>query len=111
MPESLLNVIIAIHTTIDLTSGNIIVKKIWNSFAPSSFADSFSDSGIPIKNCLNRKILAAAPIAKYEGITADEIDKIDNLTGATYSSKGFKKAVKCAIECYEQNKEAILWLN
>lgn len=46
-------------------------------------------------------------LAKFEGITADEIDKIDNLTGATYSSKGFKKAVKCAIECYEQNKEAI----
>lgn len=46
-------------------------------------------------------------LAKYDGVNSDEIDDIDNITGATYSSKGFKKAVKHAIECYEQNKEAI----
>lgn len=46
-------------------------------------------------------------LAKYDGVKSDEIDDIDNITGATYSSKGFKKAVKHAIECYEQNKEAI----
>lgn len=46
-------------------------------------------------------------LAKYEGVTADDVDDIDNITGATYSSRGLKKAVNLAIECYEQNKEAI----
>ena len=34
--------------------------------------------------------------------------QFDTITGATYSSKGMKKAVDTAIEFYNENKEAIL---
>ncbi len=48
-------------------------------------------------------------IDKLTGFTnKDNIDGIDNVTGATYSSKGMKTAVKTALEIYVNNKEAIL---
>lgn len=46
---------------------------------------------------------------KFIGFTADDnIDSVDNVTGATYSSKGMKEAIKIALEVYSSNKEAIL---
>lgn len=42
--------------------------------------------------------------------TADantDVQSIDGITGATYSSKGMKNAVKTAIDTYTQNKEEI----
>lgn len=46
---------------------------------------------------------------KFIGYTADDsLDNIDNVTGATYSSKGMKDAVKTALEVFSSNKEAIL---
>ncbi len=40
--------------------------------------------------------------------SADDIDACDGITGATFSSKGLKNAVKCALETFELNKEVIL---
>lgn len=37
-----------------------------------------------------------------------EIQGIDGITGATYSSNGMKAAVTCALETFAANKEAIL---
>ena len=46
---------------------------------------------------------------KFIGFTADDnLDNVDNVTGATYSSKGMKEAIKTALEVYSNNKEAIL---
>lgn len=46
---------------------------------------------------------------KFIGFTADDnLDDVDNVTGATYSSKGMKEAIKTALEVFESNKEAIL---
>ncbi len=36
------------------------------------------------------------------------VDAVDGITGATFSSTGMKSAVKCALEAYAVNKEAIL---
>ncbi len=44
-------------------------------------------------------------------LKADEttdLNKIDSITGATYSSKGIKSAVEIALKTYNDNKEAIL---
>lgn len=46
---------------------------------------------------------------KFTGMTdTDSVDALDGITGATFSSKGLKNAVKCALETFELNKEAIL---
>lgn len=48
-------------------------------------------------------------IDKFTGFSSDnKLDDIDNVTGATYSSKGMKEAIKIALEVYTENKEAIL---
>lgn len=48
-------------------------------------------------------------IDKLKGFSSDDnLDDIDNVTGATYSSKGMKEAIKIALEVYTENKEAIL---
>lgn len=46
---------------------------------------------------------------KFIGFTADDnLDSVDNVTGATYSSNGMREAIKTALEVYSNNKEAIL---
>ncbi len=46
---------------------------------------------------------------KFIGFTVDDdFDEVDNVTGATYSSKGMREAIKTALEVYSSNKEAIL---
>ena len=46
---------------------------------------------------------------KFIGFTADDdFEKVDNVTGATYSSKGMRESIKTALEVYSNNKEAIL---
>ena len=44
--------------------------------------------------------------SQYEGKTADNYDGVDALTGATISSKAYKKAIAAAFEAYEAVKEA-----
>ncbi len=45
---------------------------------------------------------------QFKGIqNVSEIENIDSITGATFSSKGVKSAVKTALEVYEKNKEGI----
>lgn len=39
--------------------------------------------------------------------TKKDVDAVDNITGATLSSKGVKQAVKTAIETYSEHKEEI----
>lgn len=46
-------------------------------------------------------------LEKFMGADKEAVDGIDNITGASYSSKGLKDAVKLAIKTYEENKEAI----
>lgn len=43
---------------------------------------------------------------KFKGINSTEIN-VDNIAGATYSSKGMKAAVALAIKTYQDKKEAI----
>ena len=49
---------------------------------------------------------ASAYRKNYEGKTADNYDGVDALTGATISSKAYKKAIAAAFEAYEAVKEA-----
>ena len=35
------------------------------------------------------------------------VDSVDNITGATYSSKGMKAAVDCALATVRENQEGI----
>lgn len=47
-------------------------------------------------------------LSGFKGLTqADDADKVDSITGATFSSRGVKNGVKIAIEAYSENKEAI----
>ncbi|MBQ8725163.1 MAG: FMN-binding protein [Oscillospiraceae bacterium] len=39
---------------------------------------------------------------------AEAVQNTDGITGATFSSNGMKNAVKCALQTFELNKEAIL---
>lgn len=41
---------------------------------------------------------------KYEGLSVDEVDNIDGVTGATFSSNAIKKNVKTAVEYYKSKK-------
>ncbi len=43
---------------------------------------------------------------QYEGKTADALDSVDAVTGATISSKAYKKAITAAFEAYDSVKEA-----
>lgn len=48
-------------------------------------------------------------LSKFEGFTADtDENTIDNVTAATFSSKGMKSAVKKAVTLYGEHKEEIL---
>ena len=42
----------------------------------------------------------------YAGKKADDYEKVDAVTGATISSKAYKKAIGTAFEAYEAVKEA-----
>lgn len=55
---------------------------------------------------LGTKVKDSKYLDKFKGINSTEVD-VDNITGATYSSKGMKKAVALAIETYQNQKEAI----
>ncbi|HCA04565.1 MAG TPA: hypothetical protein DEO32_01565 [Ruminococcaceae bacterium] len=49
----------------------------------------------------------ASPYRKqYEGKTEDNYDSVDAVTGATISSKAYKKAIDAAFEAYKEVKEA-----
>lgn len=70
-----------------------------------AFVSLSETPGLGTKIQSNPELLAD----KLIGIkTKDEADSCDAITGATYSSSGLKNAVKCALETYELNKEAIL---
>ncbi len=47
-------------------------------------------------------------LEKFTGTNKETLSEVDNITGASYSSKGIKSAITLAIETYEENKEAIL---
>ena len=44
--------------------------------------------------------------SQYEGKTVDKLDGVDAVTGATISSKAYKKAITAAFEAYNSVKEA-----
>ena len=47
-------------------------------------------------------------LSKYEDKdSASAVDSVDNVTSATYSSKGLKKGIKLALEIYDENKGEI----
>lgn len=47
-------------------------------------------------------------LAGYKGAASeDEVNAVDNVTGASYSSRGIKSAVSSALKAYSENKEAI----
>lgn len=43
---------------------------------------------------------------QYEGKTADKLDEVDAVTGATISSKAYKKAITAAFDAFATIKEA-----
>lgn len=56
---------------------------------------------------LGTKVKDKSFLDQFVGINSDDY-KIDSITGATYSSKGIKKAVDTAINAYNEHKEEIL---
>lgn len=58
---------------------------------------------------LGSKIKDKSFTDKFLSITSPEdVDTVDVISGATYSSKGMKMAVKSALEIYNNNKEDII---
>ncbi len=55
---------------------------------------------------LGTKVAEKSFLDKFKGINSADI-KVDNITGATYSSKGMKAAVALAVKTYQNQKEAI----
>lgn len=53
---------------------------------------------------LGTKVTESSFLYKFKGIS-DEDFEVDNITGASYSSKGMKNAVKAAVSAYSQMKE------
>lgn len=48
-------------------------------------------------------------LSKYNGISNEtDVEFVDNVTGASYTSKGLKSAVMLAVKTYNENREAIL---
>lgn len=47
-------------------------------------------------------------LGKYVGLSTPDFSDDTIISGATYSSKGMRKAVKTALDTYSQHKEAIL---
>lgn len=57
---------------------------------------------------LGTKVQNQEFLDNFKGFDAQtDENSIDNVTGASYSSKGMKSAVKKAVNLYEDNKEAI----
>lgn len=70
-----------------------------------SFVSVTETPGLGTKIQSNPELMAD----KLTGISdTDSIDALDGITGATFSSKGLKNAVKCALKTFDLNKEAIL---
>lgn len=54
------------------------------------------------------KVQEASFVDRFKGFTTDtDENSIDNITSATYSSKGMKAACKKAVKLYSEHKEAI----
>lgn len=71
-----------------------------------------SVAGISETPGLGTKISDEEYLAQYRGVTSADSDGktiqgVDNVTGATYSSKGVKRAVAAALSAYEQYKGEI----
>lgn len=57
---------------------------------------------------LGTKVQDESFLSGFKGFTSDsDVSEVDNLTGATFSSKGMKNAVSLALKTYSENKEAI----
>jgi electron transport complex protein RnfG len=57
---------------------------------------------------LGTKVQDESFLSKFKGFTADSDENtIDNVTAATYSSKGMKAAVRKAVDLYAEYKEEI----
>ncbi|MFT3950366.1 MAG: FMN-binding protein [Oscillospiraceae bacterium] len=54
------------------------------------------------------RIKESAFLEKYVGLDASTVGDADTVTGATYSSKGLRKAAAQALETYNAHKEEIL---
>ncbi len=70
-----------------------------------SFVSVTETPGLGTKVQTNPELLVDALIGLSDG---SAVDAADAITGATYSSNGMKNAVKCAMETFAINKEAIL---
>ena len=58
---------------------------------------------------LGTKVQDSSFIDSFKGLSsADTVDEVDNITGASRSSRGMKNAVKTAINTYNDQREAIL---
>ena len=70
-----------------------------------SFVNLTETPGLGTKLKTNPELL----VSNLIGLTdRDSVNAADNITGATYSSKGLKRAIQCAMDTYAANKEAIL---
>ena len=70
-----------------------------------SFVNLTETPGLGTKLKTNPELL----VSNLIGLTdSDSVNAADNITGATYSSKGLKSAIQCAMDTYAANKEAIL---
>ncbi len=109
-----------VNVIIDKNSDNIILEVV---------ADGYTKDGIDILVGIDKdgKVIGTSVVSLAEtpGLgtkvnnddflskfkSADkntDFDKLDGITGATYSSKGVKSAVKTAISTFEEKKDEIL---
>lgn len=70
-----------------------------------TFVSVTETPGLGTKVQSNPELLTDTLIGLSDG---GAVDAVDGITGATYSSNGMKNAVKCALETFAVNKEAIL---
>ncbi len=69
-----------------------------------SFVSIAETPGLGTKVQTNPELL----LDNMKGLSdGDAVDAVDNITGATYSSKGMKAAIRCAMDTVQANQEVI----
>lgn len=107
---------------------SVLVNKEENLCAFEIISDGYQKSGIHVLIGINSdgetqgvsfieitetkgigtKIEEKSYLAKFLNLReGSAVDEVDDITGATYSSKGVKSAVKLALSAYDEHKEAI----
>lgn len=108
-----------VNVIIDKANGNVLLEVVADGYAKDGidvlvgFNQEGKVEGISIIALaetpgLGTKVKEKSFLDKFKDADANtDVQAIDSISGATYSSKGMKNAVDAAIKAYNENKEEI----